>query len=385
MQRDNLCVIPNINMNTQSIPAAPLPKNAQRKIRVLIVDDSPLIRTVLEAMLEDVADIEVVGQASNGQEAVRLTVRLKPDVLTLDIRMPQMDGLEATRHIMSVRPTPIIVVANSVYASDYNIAFKAIEAGALTVIEKPRGLGSTDYEAVRAELLTAIRMLADVKLVARRPSSAPKLDKHGPMTGMLNAMVTRPIQVIAIASSTGGPGVLMQILGSLPADFSIPIAIVQHITPTFATGLADWLKTGSNLLVAVAEEGERIIPGKVLVAPSGVHLTITGGGIVRLDPSPPIKSSCPSATRLFESVAQTFGVNSVGIILTGMGDDGVDGLAKLSQLGAHVIAQDEESCVVFGMPKAAIERGIVDEVLSPEGIASRLIKFHRHVQTLARL
>lgn len=362
-----------------------LKKQQPRKIRVLIVDDSPLIRMVLDSMLEDVADIEVVGQASNGQEAVRLTMRLKPDVVTLDIRMPQMDGLEATRHIMNVRPTPIIVVASSVYASDYNIAFKAIEAGALTVIEKPRGLGASDYEAVRAELLSSIRLMAGVKLVVFNKPSTPMASKIGPMTSMLNAMYTRPIQLIAIGSSTGGPAVLMRILSSLPGDFSIPIAIAQHITPTFAPGLADWLKTGSKLQVSVAQEGERVTPGKVLLAPSNMHLTINAGGFVNLDQSAPIKSSRPSATRLFESVAKTFGANSVGIILTGMGDDGVDGLVALSQSGAHVIAQDEDSCIVFGMPKAAIERGIVDEVLSPESIAARLNKLHRHVQTLSRL
>jgi two-component system chemotaxis response regulator CheB len=295
-----------------------------------------------------------------------------------------MDGLNATRHIMNVIPTPIVVVANSVYSADYNIAFSAIEAGALTVIEKPRGLGTSDYETVRAELLMALRTMSGVKLIRRMPATV-RSDETGPMTSMLLSLYTHSIQVVAIGSSTGGPGVLKQIFSSLPKDFSIPIAVVQHITPAFATGMADWLNSSSNLQVSVPIEGERLMPGKIFMAPAGAHLTIGAGGFIHLDYSEPVKGLRPSASRLFSSVASAFGDDSIGIIMTGMGDDGVDGLVSLSKAGAHVIAQDEVSSVVFGMNKTAIERGIVDEVLSPEGIITRLTKLHRHMQTLSRL
>jgi two-component system chemotaxis response regulator CheB len=351
-------------------------------IRVLIVDDSVLIRTVLSTMLMDVPGVKVVGQAANGQEAVRMAIRLKPHVIIMDIRMPQMDGLEATRHIMNVCPTSIVVLSSSVYASDYNIAFNAIAAGALTVIEKPHGLGASDYEAVRKQLLMAVQLMAGVTVVGRPKSPSPDA-QVGPMTALLQAMINRPIRVVAIGASTGGPPVIFSILNNLPKDFSIPIVIVQHIMPAFVPSMADWLNTKSNFPVHVAREGDQLAPGKVFLAPGNTHLTVQPRGILHLDGSDPIGGQRPSATRLFQSVAETFKTDAVGIVLTGMGEDGVDGLAAMSQAGAHVIAQDQKSSSVFGMPKAAIDRGIVDEVLSPDQIANRLIKLHRHIKSLS--
>ncbi len=352
-------------------------------IRVLLVDDSPLICEILAAMLEDVPDIRVVGQANNGQDAIRMAIRLKPDVITMDIRMPKMDGLEATRQIMNLQPTPIIVLSSAVYATDYNIAFNAIGAGALTVIEKPKGLGVQDYDIVRAEMITAIRTMSGVKVIGRRDNLTRK-DGIGPMTAMLYAYFNRPIKVVAVASSTGGPPALMELFSNLPKDFSIPIIVVQHILPAFIQALVEWLGTRSTLPVSIAAEGDKLTPGKILIAPVGLHLTITPGGVVHLDTAPPIKGQRPSANRMFESIAKTIGANSIGIIMTGMGDDGVDGLEQLGKAGAHVIAQDEASCVVYGMPKEAVKRGIVDEILSPEEIVVRLTKLHSHMQSLAQ-
>jgi len=350
-------------------------------IRVLIVDDSVLIRTVLSTMLMDVPGIKVVGEAADGQEAVRMALRLKPHVITMDIRMPQMDGLEATRHIMSVCPTPIVVLSSSVYASDYNIAFSAIAAGALTVIEKPHGLGASDYEAVREQLLMAVRLMAGVHVVGR-PKSPSADGQVGPMTALLQAMINRPIRVVAIGASTGGPPVIFSILSNLPKDFSIPIVIIQHIMPPFVPSMADWLNTKSSLPVTVARKGDQLTPGKVFLAPGNTHLTVQPRGILHLDDSDPVGGQRPSATRLFQSVAKVFKADAVGILLTGMGEDGVEGLAAMSQAGAHVIAQNKETSSVFGMPKAAIDRGIVDEALAPDQIVNRLIKLHHHVKSL---
>jgi two-component system chemotaxis response regulator CheB len=196
-------------------------------------------------------------------------------------------------------------------------------------------------------------------------------------------MINRPIRVIAIGASTGGPPVLFSILRDLPKDFSIPIVIVQHIMPAFMPSMADWLNTKSSLPVRLALEGDLLTPGKVFVAPGNVHLTIRPGGKVHLDGSEPIGGQRPSATRLFQSVAEVFKTDAVGIILTGMGDDGVVGLEAMSLAGAHVIAQNQETSSVFGMPKAAIDRGVVDEVLPPDQIANRLIKLHNHVKSLS--
>lgn len=350
-------------------------------VRVLIVDDSPLIGEILKAMLGSEVGLEVIGQAANGQDAVRKTIRLKPDVITMDIRMPKGEGLEAIRSIMSIRPTPIVVVSNAVYATDYNVAFYAIEAGALTVIEKPRGLLSNDYEKVRAQLVSTIKAMSKVRLVKR----ASRRDGAGPMTAMLQSAFSHPIQLIAIASSTGGPPVLMQIFSELPKDFSIPIVVVQHILPSFVDCMIEWLNTKSNLPVSIAEEGSKLTPGKVFVAPGDTHLMVTSTGMIRLDASEPVKGQRPSATRMFESVAKAYFANAMGLILTGMGEDGVDGLEILSKAGAHIVAQDETSSVVYGMPQAAVRRGIVDEVLSPDDIVSRLIKVHRHQQSKTRL
>jgi two-component system chemotaxis response regulator CheB len=339
--------------------------------RVLIVDDSQLIRDVLAAMLDETPGFQVVGQARDGEEAVRLTARLRPDVITMDIRMPRKNGLEATREIMASTPTPIVVLATSIYDADMNIAFNAVAAGALNVVEKPRGLSEKDFEQVRDQLVLTLRLMADVQVV----TILPKKDQGTAALQPPPAKFQTP-EIIAIAASTGGPGILNQIFKALPGDFSIPIVLVQHITRGFAHGFAHWLNTNTALKVTVAQEGDPLAPGQVLVAPEGAHMIVTPGGRVKLDASPPINGIQPSATRLFDSVARTYKAAAVGVILSGMGDDGADGLEKLWDAGGHIIAQDQASCVVFGMPKVAIERGIVNEVLAPEAIAAALVQLH---------
>ncbi len=342
-----------------------------RVIRVLVVDDSSVVRTILTSMLESVPGLEVVGEAKDGEEAVRLAASLRPNVITMDIRMPRMDGLEATRQIMCTTPTPIVVVASSVYESDLNIAFNAVEVGALTVVEKPHGLSEADLEMVRDQLVTAVRLMSDVQVVMLW-SNSQQATQVTRRTVCLGAGPMATPEVIAIGASTGGPGILHQILRGMPGDFSIPIVIVQHITSGFGQGFAHWLGSVTPLRVAVAQEGEQVAPGQVLIAPDDVHLTVTRERIIHLERSKPISGRRPSATRLFESVARSYGRAAVGVVLTGMGDDGADGLEAMRQAGGHVIAQTEESCVVYGMPKVAIERGIADEILGPDEIASVL-------------
>ncbi len=332
-------------------------------IRVLVVDDSPTVREILVGMLQSEPGFQVVGQAQDGEEAVQLSARLRPDVITMDIRMPRMDGLRATRQIMSTAPRPIVVVAASVYDQDMNIAFNAIAAGALTVVEKPKGLSLANYEAVRDQLVTTIRLMAEVPVVTIWPERRPPTRARD---------LEANIELIAIAASTGGPGVLRQIFSALPGDLSIPIVVVQHITRGFAQGFASWLNGATELEVAVARDAEQVAAGRVLIAPDDAHMHINPGGIVRLDPSPPVKGLRPSATLLFNSVAKSFGSAAVGVVLTGMGEDGAEGLENLRLAGGRVIAQNEESCIVFGMPKVAIEQGIVDQVLQPDEIASML-------------
>jgi two-component system chemotaxis response regulator CheB len=335
-------------------------------INVLVVDDSPIIRQILVSMLQSEPGLQVVGQARDGEEAVELAAQLQPDVITMDICMPRMDGLQATEQIMKTTPRPIVVVASSVYDEDLHVAFDAVAAGALTVVEKPKGLSPADYEAVREQLVTTIRRMAAVPVSESKPEH-----EHA-----------RPdVELIALSASAGGPGVLHQILGALSGDLPIPIVIVQQITRGFVQGLAYWLDDVTALKVAVAKDNERITAGRVLIAPENLHMTIQDGGIVRLDDSPPLKGARPSATRLFDSVAKTFGAAAVGVVLTGMGEDGIAGLTALQLAGGRIIAQREESCLVFGTPKAAIKRGIVNQVLLPGEIATvlnRLDGRHRY-------
>jgi two-component system chemotaxis response regulator CheB len=346
----------------------------------LIVDDSPLINNIFKSMLGEFADIEVVGEANNGQDAIRMALRLHPDIITMDIRMPQMDGLEAIRQIMSIQPIPIIVVSSNVHASDYNIAFNAIEAGALTVIEKPKGLDVKNYEMVRDQLVASIRSLAGLPLIPRTHKVPLRPANIGPKTAMLHSYVLQSIQAIAIAASTGGPPVLAQILSALPEDFSIPFLIVQHNMPTFMDAFAEWLRTRVKIPVSVAREGLFMERRHIYVAPGDAHLTVSLDRILHVDQSSPVGGYCPSANRLFKSVADSFGNRSIGIILTGMGDDGVDGLADMAAVRAHTMVQDESTSVVFGMPRVAIQRNLADEILTPDEIILRLTKLHQYMK-----
>jgi two-component system chemotaxis response regulator CheB len=320
-------------------------------------------------MLQHEPGFLVVGEAQNGEEAVRMAARLKPDVITMDIRMPRMDGIEAVRQIMSTTPTPIVVVASSIYDSDLNIAFNAIAAGALTVVEKPKGLSPEDYEAVRSQLVQTLRLMAEVPVVTIW------IDQRLPFKVRLP---DPEVHLIAVAASTGGPRILKQILGALPEDFPIPIVVVQHITAGFVEGFVHWLDTATSLQVSVAKQGEPVQAGRVLVAPDDRHMLVAVGGVVEIVDGPPVRSVRPSATLLFESVAEAYGESVVAVVLTGMGEDGADGLEMLHEAGGTIFAQNEASCAVFGMPKEAIDRGVVDQILTPDQIVSALCEIGKH-------
>jgi two-component system chemotaxis response regulator CheB len=334
-------------------------------VRVLVVDDSPTVRELLVRMLQSDPGIRVIGMARDGEEAVRLTGQLHPDVITMDIRMPRMDGFQATKRIMQSVPTPIVVVSASVESEELKITFNAIRAGALTVVEKPSGPAGPAFETIRTQLLTTVKLMAGVKVVRRWA------------TGMLRPPTVAPLPkptdvrtaVVAIAASTGGPGALYQVLHDLPADFPVPILIVQHIARGFGQGMVDWLRGATPLRVTTAQPGDVLQAGRVLVSPDDHHLEVSRDRRVVLRPKRSEKELCPSADILFEAVAHAFGPGTLGVILTGMGRDGVEGLRVLKAAGGRVLAQDERSCVVFGMPKEAIEAGVADKVVSLEQMA----------------
>jgi two-component system, chemotaxis family, protein-glutamate methylesterase/glutaminase len=337
-------------------------------IRVLVVDDSAAQSGFLRALLDADPRLSVVGIAPNGAAAVRETGRLAPDVITMDLHMPLMDGLEATRQIMAQTPTPILIVTSSASYREQHLVFQAFEAGALAVVAKP-AIGQTQ-DVLARELIRTVKSVAGFKLVRRwgprRPSEAAREERaNARLAGR-----TRP-ELVAVGASTGGPQALQELLTRLPADFPWPVVIVQHITPGFAGGLVEWLRSLCPLPIALATDGHGLRGPGIFVAPTGHHLTVRGWALT-LTETPPVSGHRPSATVLFQSVAREYGAAAVGVLLTGMGDDGAVGLRDIKRGGGLTIAQDEASSVVFGMPAAAIALGVVDRVLAPGAIASML-------------
>ncbi len=344
-------------------------------IRILTVEDSDVVALLLKAILEQEPDMRVVGRARNGAEALGQVKALQPDLVTMDIRMPVLDGFEATRQIMAERPTPIVVVSSSVDDDELRITFRAIEEGALAVMEKPRGLSHPDFESIRQELVDTIRAMAEVKLVRRtRPPQLSRLstDKKTSAPAPLHAP-----ELVAIGISTGGPQVLQSLFKALPTDFPLPILVAQHISKGFLQGLVKWLDDESELRIKVAENGEALQGGHVYFAPDDHHLMVhrtSRGLVVRLDHGDTVNGFRPSASCLFESVAQVCGRKAVGVLLTGMGSDGATGLSSMHQLGATTLVQDEQSAVVYGMPGAALALNAVSQVLPLDRLPVRLVE-----------
>lgn len=340
-------------------------------IRVLIVEDSPTYRDLLVSILQNSPGLQVVGTARNGAEAVRLARRLKPDVITMDVHMPEMDGFEATRQIMAEIPRPIVMVSASLDKDQRNLTFSALQAGALSVLEKPT---LNDSPEVHQALATQVKLMSEVKVVRRWGDSASRPPRPAPIIEppALLRNGSSKIQLVAMASSTGGPGVLAGILSKLPASFPVPILIVQHITPGFGAGLASWLNQQTPLEVRPAWHGAEPKAGQVLIAPDDRHMVVNSSGLVALSDTPPVSGLRPAANMLFHSVAQIYGAMALGIILTGMGGDGADGLLAMRRAGAHTIAQDRGTCIVFGMPAVAIELGAVEQVLPVHQIAAAI-------------
>jgi two-component system, chemotaxis family, protein-glutamate methylesterase/glutaminase len=347
-------------------------------IRVLVAEDSASARELLVHILGNDPEIQVVGEAKDGVEAVALTAKLRPDVVTMDLHMPRMDGLEATGEIMTATPTPIVIVTGSTGGREVQASVELLRAGALEILMKPPAPNSPHYsDAVRC-LVATVKSMAQVKVVRHWRSSLPSRSPKPVPTSLPPKRVSTDavgarVRIVAVATSTGGPAALQCLLSGLPSDFPIPILVVQHITKGFTGGLVAWLNSVSPLRVKLAEQGEIPVPGTVYVAPDDRHLGISKHGEAALSMAPPIGGFRPSGTFLFESVGQAFGPLAVAVILTGMGEDGVSGLRVIRQTGGRVIAQDEKSCVVFGMSAVAIAAGLADFVLPLDAIASHLV------------
>lgn len=336
-------------------------------IRVLLAEDSLTQRQLLVEILNGDPEIRVVGEAKDGAEAVSLARKLRPDLIVMDIHMPGMDGLAATKEIMVQAPTPIVLISSSSSPLDVELALNAMRAGALLVVEKPNNPGAPAFDGRREQLLRMAKAMSQVKVV-RQLAARPQQAAPPPRLAVRSA----PIRLVAVAASTGGPAVLQRILGDFPRDFAAPILVVQHIAAGFVHGLADWLNASSLLRVKVAEDGEPLRQREIYLAPDDRHLGVRAPDIIELSAAPPINGFRPSGTYLFESAARLYGPSLAAVILSGMGSDGVEGLKAVRAAGGTVLAQDEASCVVFGMPQDAIAAGVVDMVLSAEQVGGHL-------------
>ena len=345
-----------------------------KKIRVLIVDDSALMRKMLGDILSSDPRIEVVGTARDGQDGLEKIAALPPDVVTMDVEMPRKDGLTALEEIMRVRPMPVVMVS-SLTQRGAEVTMKALSLGCVDFVGKPSGATSLNIRVVGAELISKVvtASMARVRplrgeraaepVPARRPSASP-----GPRGRC---------EIVAVAASTGGPVALHQLLSGLPAGFPLPIVVTQHMPKGFTELFAKRLDAACGLTVVEGADRLELRPGLVAIAPGGSHLLVRrrgGGTFCELSDAPPVLSVKPSANIMFSSVLDEFGGNVLGVILTGMGRDGADGALALHERGAHIIAESRETCVVYGMPRAAVELGAVDELLPLPEIPGALVR-----------
>lgn len=338
-------------------------------IRVVVAEDSLTVREFLVEILEGDPGIRVVGQAKNGAEAVELATQLKPDLVTMDVHMPVMDGFEATKEIMVKAPTPILIVSSSVSGREVELSLNAMRAGALMVVSKPDNPHATRFDGRREQLLTMVKAMAQVKVVRQWASQAHPVR---PASARRVAAPGVPVRLVAVAASTGGPAALQRILAALPGDFAVPILVVQHIATGFVGGLAEWLSASCTFRVKVAEHGEPLVKRTVFLAPDDRHLGVSPDARVMVTDAPPVDRFRPSGTYLFASAAQAYGASVAAVILTGMGRDGVEGLYAVKAAGGRVLAQDEPSSVVYGMPGEAVAAGVVDAILAVDEIAQHL-------------
>ncbi|MBI2399681.1 MAG: chemotaxis-specific protein-glutamate methyltransferase CheB [Deltaproteobacteria bacterium] len=336
-------------------------------INIYIVDDSAVARQHLKHIFEADSSIKVIGEASSGEEAVEFVKAERPDVITMDIKMAGMDGHEATSRIMETHPVPIVIVSANYNRDQVEQSFRAIEAGALAIVEKPPGLGHADYERSARELISTVKLMSEVRVVRRwRKNRRLPLAPKEPFDEAKN------IKAVLMGASTGGPPVLQTVLSGFKADFPAPILVVQHITKGFIEGMIEWLGAVISLPISLARDGERALPGRVYFAPDDCHMGVDATGRFVLSTEAPENGIKPSISFLFRSALETYGGEVVAVLLTGMGKDGAEEMKKIRDMGGVTIIQDKESSVVYGMPGEAARLGGAAYVLPPERIPSKI-------------
>jgi two-component system, chemotaxis family, protein-glutamate methylesterase/glutaminase len=379
-----------------------------KKIRVLIVDDSAFMRKVLQGIIAADPQFEVCGEARDGRDAVTQTEVLKPDVISMDINMPHMDGLQATEIIMSSNPRPILIVSSE-SKEGAEVTLKSLELGAIDFVAKPSGGIDLDMSSVKEELCRKLKMAAKVRVVRTatrsklqqeiasssprvEPASRAEISKNGDagfqdVRAAVNAAAKSAgkFPIIVLASSTGGPATLMKFIPFFPKDFPGAVILVQHMPGNFTSQFSAQLAEASQIKVKEAEAGEIIVPGQLYVCPGSHHLRVSPTGRISLDDGPRVGGYRPCADLTFESAAEYAGPMTIGVILTGMGNDGSKGVQIIRSVGGHVIAQDESTAVIFGMPQEAIKTGVVDQVLPMEAIYHNIEKRVLHIFGAAKV
>jgi two-component system chemotaxis response regulator CheB len=352
-------------------------RDHQDSLRVLVVDDSAYNRQTITSMLETMPGVRVVGRATNGKEALRLVFDLEPDVITLDLEMPEMDGFAFLRLLMHKRPTPVLVVSG--YAQRENV-FRALELGALDFVAKPSRDVTPDLRSIEHELASKIALVRRLQIVRVRERARALARLPGAPAVPIELEPVAPRCVVAIAASTGGPPAVQQLLGALPATLNAALLVAQHMPARFTRAFAERLDRLVPMRVVEAEDAQLLAAGTAYIAPGAAHFEVTDsplGPMARiLQPtSVAVGAVLPSADRLFRTVATLYGSRMCAVVLTGMGTDGKEGSRAAKGAGAHVIAEDPRTAVMPGMPQSAIATGLVDEVMPLEGIAASIIRF----------
>lgn len=340
-------------------------------IKVLIVDDSKIMQESLAYILNTDPVFKIVGFASNGKEAIELTQKYRPDVITMDWQMPVINGYEATKEIMETNPTPIVVVTGSLAANDVSISFSLMEAGALAVLKKPHGLKHSSFDNECFELIQTLKLMSEIKLVRR----ISKTNGNGRQdTKSKNRLKDDEYNLIAVGASTGGPIALQKFLTNLPSNISVPILIVQHISAGFVKGFVEWLMNSTNYPIHVACDGEEALAGHVYVAPDNYHMGVDSRLRIFLSSDKSENGLRPAVSYLFKSCANYLGNKTIAVLLSGMGKDGSEELKLLKDQGCLTYAQDEKSSVVHGMPGEAIKIGGACHIYPPEEIGKSIQK-----------
>lgn len=343
-------------------------------VKVLIVDDSAFMRNAIASMLRSDPELSVIGTAKNGLEAIAMVKNLKPDIVTMDVEMPRMDGIQALRYIMRDNPLPVLMVS-SLTAEGAKATLDALDLGAVDFIPKNLSDLSVNILKIKEILVEKIKVIAHKGIVRSRNGNGRLAEKILEMPKMTTG--ERRVGVLAIGTSTGGPKALQTVVASLPPDFPVPVVIAQHMPPNFTGPFAERLDSLSRVRVKEAEAGDRLVPGLVLVAPGSGHMKVKRTGaidvVVRISETRGEFLYRPSVDALLSSVSEAFPGRTLGVVLTGMGDDGLKGAQELKGAGSRVFVQDEDTCVVWGMPRAVIEAGLADKVLPIEKMAGEIV------------